>query len=85
MQKVILKIVLSCSLLGLSLFFVPSRAEAASKPVRIGTAICVNKNGRAVCRPDNGAIINRTRNVIVNGWISSMAGSYNYANSWGFK
>lgn len=68
MQKVILKIVLCCSLLGV--FFVTSRVEAASKPVRIGTAVCVDKNGRAVCRPDYGAIINQIGRVVVNGWVN---------------
>lgn len=83
MKKVILKLVLACSVIGV--FLITSRAEAATKTYRIGTAICYDKKGRAVCRPDNGAIINQTRKVIVNGWISSLAGGYDYANSWGHR
>lgn len=68
MKKVILKLVLVCSVFGV--FLITGRAEAASKTYRIGTSICVDKNGRAVCKPDYNAIINQTGRVIVNGWVN---------------
>ncbi len=68
MKKKLSKFFVLSLLLGATL--VGHQAHASTKAVRIGTAICVNKNGRAQYRPDLDAIRSQTARVVVNSWIN---------------
>lgn len=57
-------------ILFLSTALLCNQVHASSKVVKIGTATCVDKNGRAKCTPDYSAIAGQTGKVIVNGWIN---------------
>lgn len=68
MIKKFSKIFLLTLLFSISLL--STQAHANGKAVRIGTAICVDKNGKAQCTPDYGAILSQTGRVIGNGWVN---------------